>query len=1332
MIKNAGYTYRGANQDISKSKHKPEFYYEGQHIKILATDKQSSGSLSNEKGNDLVVSIPNITISASANTITYGAKVLSYENGNEIDTQIASGDLPSSSTGQIIIGHSNTRDGVILFTTDESMDCIWLINGVLNDSYDLELLYVRNLKFTKNSPIQSIYNYENENIQKVYWVDGTHQIRFINITNNNIEDSTPLIDVPSSTLNFVGNINLSQPTISDTVGGGIHTAGMIQYGYNLYRLNSSQTKLSPLSELIPLDKGTNLGGGAVNEVVGSAPIVDIDNIDQSFTNIKVYAIKYTSYNQIPSISLIEDKALDGQSSITVFDDGNIISTLTLEQLLFLGSDPAIPKHIETKDNRLFLANIETKDFIIPDVLDMRAYSFPISSTTTKVYKDVQLVNDTPTGSALTVTDGVYNVSLKHDAINLNYDTYKYQAQSTNIGAEGKYIKLQIVNKNLTSPEDYRVLKDRELYRFGIEFYNSLGQKSLPLWIADLKMPTGNLENSYNTLKVELTSAFTTWLNTYSFENEEDKPIGYKILRANRTVNDKTILCQGIVGGMMVNSPRDSENAPLYNTLEKRNNSQVATKLPNILLRTFQEISPLKANAHLDTMMYSGDEGLREIQHDSSERKADTYQYTVMYQLYSPEILFSNVNINSSTKFNVIGGAVNSTNNYWGQERHITTKIPEVEIKALNKLTPHASGGTNLEINGGAHAILERGLIAEPNGCKSTDEKMSFNQWYREFNSFTPASNVKEYDIFGAPELTERGQGNTTYGNNSKYIYSNNLEGFLTDGEDDCPDDGELDKAIISINSYGGKCITFVADRGDNADIEPHTRTKMEDLYSSASINNTNTTLISEFVRPVNDLYFGNIYGGNSYENKKRTEYIGIGSYQTVATTTNQIDSPGDTYVQLFNFERIAKTDTEVYGVGQLQYTELVSVKLETTIDLKNRNDISQTDWDSRFQPRYDEYHEYNNVYSQQPTLVKSTNVDYNFKRIQNFDTRIQTTKVKIPNESIDSWTDILANEIMDINGKHGPINSIISHNDNIYSFQDEAIAAISINPRVQVQGNDGVAIELGTGGILYDYNYITTKSGTINKWSVLAAKKGIYYYDAYNKAIGRVPDSTGLFLTDVKGLHAFFNNNYIYDDIKIDNPIISKGVVFGHDNYNNDIYFTLHQGDKSFTWCYNEIIDQFIDLKSYKPSSYIYKGEKFLLSDPNNNKLYEQYKGDYNKFFGVYQPSYVTLQVNPEPNKDCTFNNIFYKSEVFLNGVDQPTSTLTGIQAFNEYQDSGLKELKVGRNLNLRRKFREWKANIPRDGRDRIRNPWIFLKLQFDNENNYNIILHDMILFYSV
>jgi hypothetical protein len=319
---------------------------------------------------------------------------------------------------------------------------------------------------------------------------------------------------------------------------------------------------------------------------------------------------------------------------------------------------------------------------------------------------------------------------------------------------------------------------------------------------------------------------------------------------------------------------------------------------------------------------------------------------------------------------------------------------------------------------------------------------------------------------------------------------------------------------------------------------------------------------------------------------------------------------------------------------------------------------------------------------------------------------------------------------MDLDCKYGPINALLTYRDKVYAFQDEAIALIAVNPRVQVQGDDGIGIELGKGNVLYDYQYITNSSGAVNKWGVVKGKRGIYYYDLLNKGVGRIPDASSMLLSDLKGFHSWFNNNYDYNKLKTDNPLVGEGVVLGTDIYNNDVYITLLQGNKSFTRVFNEGVDYFIDQKTYKPSMYINKGNKLFMN--SNNNIYENNIGKYNKFLGKHEESTITLMVNPNANQDTVFNNIFYNSEVYLDDIDQPDKTITHIQAYNEYQDSGKISLEIGRDKNLRRKFREWKANIPRNGRNRIRNPWIFLKLTFNNTNNYKLILHDIIVSYTV
>jgi len=1340
------HSYNGMQQDTTSSQFSNQFYYYGKNIRINATDSQSTNSITNEKGNSLIISIPNPIIDNSnmnLKKILYNNKELIYKT-SEIDNLPPSGE-------QIIIGHSNSRNFVIIFTTDNNgFDCVWKL---AYDTYDLTLLYLRNMGFSENNPIQTINNFENKDVDKVYWVDSKSQMRFINIYHSiDNKDIEELIDVSLNVIDMVGKYDLNQPIISSVISGGTHTAGVIQYAYNLYRLNSSQTKISPLTDLVSLGKSDQ--GGDLNEIVGALPIIDINNIDPNYTNIRVYAIKYTSYNEIPSISLIEDRLIPDNKSIQVFDDGSIISSISLDEFIFLGSDIIIPKHINSKDNRLFFANYQEINFDVN--LDTRAYSFPVNSTSTLIYKDLFLDGSNPNGTSLTVFAD-YNVPENHDSVNLNYDTRRYQYNNSVQGGEGKYLKYTLTQSNVYN-KNSKYFKDDEIYRLGIIFYNKYGQKSSPKWIADFKSNSGNLRNLYNTLKIDFKNDFLIWLNTSSnFETEYDIPVGYKILVAERTINDKTIVANGFLTPMMIDYKTTNGNA---DSILNANKSIADTlpKLPNILARNTNSTSiygntqPLKRALHLEPMQYTFGSGRSqpntEIQR--SRRSGDVggrfYQFNSMMQLYSPETLFNQtVSLTEDLKFKVKGVVKNTDNNSWGKIIKPANNTIQDEGKTFNGISSFYSSSKET-IVGNVDVVYDKGLISHPNGSDANTVRHTlFHRRYSQDNMsnnsliFSSPINKITYDIYGIPEITEKGQDFTTYNNDPKYRYSNSLESFYSDGDTDWDDKGIYNRKIVSVNSYGNKCITFVL--GDSS-VTPHQdRTKLETLFSGTGITGDNYGIIGEFTKSNSEIYLGNIYGGNTYEDKKRTNYIEVGNLIKMSTSSilselsNIIDSPGDTFVRNFKFLRITNTDVDILSQGIYKYEEIVEVLCETTVDLKNRNDLSINNWDSKFQYQYEEYHKYNRVYSQMSNLIKNRDINYNVKKLNSFDTNIISSKLKSSGELIDSWTDILQNEVITLDGKHGSINSLTNFNDQIYGIQDKAFAFISINPRVQIQGSDGISVELGSGSVLQEYNYISTESGTINKWSVVPTSKGIYYYDLLNKSFMVFSGQVGS-ISDTKMMHSYFISNTELDGLKVDNPLIKQGISSGYDQINNDIFMTFHRTDNKvpFTISYNESRNQFISFYDYLPSMYISKGQYFITTNPNLKSLYRQYDGIYNNFYGVYYSCYVILNVNPESNLDTVFDNIMYKSEVYLNDIDQSDKTLTTIRLYNEYQDSGLVPLIVGRNSNLRRKFRDWNAILPRNqgSRERIRNPWVKLVLQFDSISNYKLILHDVIIGYSV
>jgi hypothetical protein len=1371
MEKQIKHSFKGLNQDTGKSKFSNEYYFDALNIRLNSTDSQKLGTISNEKGNAKLLNIPNINIDYNGKIITYSNKILKFKN-NEINYTIQSGD-------QKIIAQCPTRDSIVFISTDNNgFDCIW--------NYDytnvvLTLLYLRNLNLSPENPIQIINNFENEKIDKIYWVDSKHQIRFLNLKHSILNgDSEELIDVSQNILEIVGKYKISFPNIVEIVSGGSHTAGMIQYAYNLYSLNAAQTKIGPLSKLISLDN-QEFGGGDLNEIVNSTPIVEINNIDSNYTHIKIYAVKYTSFNQIPSISLIVDQKIPDSKNIQIADSGTIINTISLEEFLFLGSDIIIPENIVSKDSVLFLANYKEINFEID--LDTRAYSFN-SLRQSKVYKDIKLdINSelliSDEAPVIIINDGDYdNIALiKHDSINLNYDSYKFQKNGTTLGGEGKYLKYEqsyILEVEASDKDKY--FKDDEIYRLGISFYNNYGQSTLPNWIADFKSTDGNLRGRYNTLKVTLKNEFFTWLNTQNFESEYYKPVGYKILVAERTTNDKTILSSGLLSTMMINdkSSKDVQYSKPEDKLYVRDKADTIVKMPNILIRNYNQVDftndvtmPLRSSQHLaemNTNSTSNSPYNSEIQRSGYVRNAGTayvvydgfvkgrcYQFNSMMQMYSPEVLFGeNIKFPSNLKLKIKGRVQNNTNNCWARNYDNFVEGGNLldEGTVTGAISPYFNQSNSVHkkiSNQGAEAALYEGLISQAIvGSRDRymsrvshvmiDRKYGVNNDFtkRHFNYFKSSRNT-EHDIYNKPEITERGQNAKNYNNDPNYRYQNNLIDILTDGNADLKHDGDYNRSIVSINSENNRCVTIVM--GSNEETSHYDRLNHEYL-GFVSVTGDNNGLIGELVKTKNDIYLSGIYGGNKYSDKRRTNYVEVGEYKNInsLTPTITINSPGDTFVNTFSFIRIIKADNAVVKDGVHVLEELVSVLCETTLDLKNRKDLSFQEWDTKFQPLYTEYHKYNKVYSQQPTLIAKRNLDYNIKKINNFDANIIATKKKNVGELIDSWSDISINEVMTLDGKYGAIKAINNFNDEIYAIQEQALARISINPRVQIQGNDGISVQLGTGQLLNDYNYISTTSGTLNKWSVISTPSGLYYYDFLNKSL-MLFNNQLINLSKIKGMNSFFSNNTDSETIITDNPLIGKGITMGYDNINNDLFITFRQLNKSsFTLSYNELFNEFVSFYSFIPSLYVSKGFHFLtipsFSENNVFKHGNGVCGSYYNNLNLY-PSHVTLHVNPEADKDCIFNNLEYKSEIYINGVDQPTSTLTSIQIWNEYQNSGEKSLLL--NSNLSRKFRNWRITLPRNAnsRDRIRNPWVFLKLKFENSSNKNLTLHDMSVSYT-
>lgn len=202
---------KGMQRDYSMDKASQEFAYENKNIRITTTGNNSFLSVTNEKSTELVMN-------------------LSKDNNN--------------SASVYVLGSASIGNYIVIFTKEGDHDCILRIDA--SDENDIKkfVLYEGNLDFSIDNPIECTTSYEADSVQKVYWVDGKNQPRYIDV-------ATGTKYPPNETFTFVpivnNNIQVSIEKQND--GAGNFESGVVQYyitGYKKYGAESNALYASPL------------------------------------------------------------------------------------------------------------------------------------------------------------------------------------------------------------------------------------------------------------------------------------------------------------------------------------------------------------------------------------------------------------------------------------------------------------------------------------------------------------------------------------------------------------------------------------------------------------------------------------------------------------------------------------------------------------------------------------------------------------------------------------------------------------------------------------------------------------------------------------------------------------------------------------------------------------------------------------------------------------------------------------------------------------------------------------------------------------------------------
>lgn len=413
---------------------------------------------------------------------------------------------------------------------------------------------------------------------------------------------------------------------------------------------------------------------------------------------------------------------------------------------------------------------------------------------------------------------------------------------------------------------------------------------------------------------------------------------------------------------------------------------------------------------------------------------------------------------------------------------------------------------------------------------------------------------------------------------------------------------------------------------------------------------------------------------------------------------------GDTYYQRWDCLKTFPYSTD----DKNQYIDITSFFIESRINLDGRYD-KQRGLKYNLGILNTNFNLINKSYTQRNNFFSYRQLEDD--EVNNFTNQITISKTKVLGEDIDSWTNITLASVFDLDGDKGKLNAIRKLNNDLYCFQDSGVSRLLYNSRVQVNTSDGVPIEIANSAKLQDKQYLSDSIGCQNKWAIKSTPSGIYFVDIYNSELYKI-DTNGISSISQNKFKNYFTklNSNIWSPYLWANDI--DAIKLEYDSTTYDLYIT----SKDTALAYNELLGEFTSFYDYGSTLYWVNlsNRSFQFC---NSGLFEGHKGSYGVFNGLTKNN-ATIEfiVNGEFDSDKIFETVELTTSdtANINNWKANYYPFDTLEISNEYQEGK----NVASATTVKKKFRTWRWQIPRNNnsRDRIRNMWAKIKLS----KNYN------------
>lgn len=530
------------------------------------------------------------------------------------------------------------------------------------------------------------------------------------------------------------------------------------------------------------------------------------------------------------------------------------------------------------------------------------------------------------------------------------------------------------------------------------------------------------------------------------------------------------------------------------------------------------------------------------------------------------------------------------------------------------------------------------------------------------------------------------------------------------------------------------------------------------------------------VEVVKDYSINDLYGGQSTDALKSNNWIPISKAISLKDTDNDgnliITSDwGDTWYQRYECLKTYPFTSEDVN----QVIDIASFMVETHVNIDGRYDRNKAQV-SNLNVSPKNFNLINPVYSQLDNFFNYKLLDEDDYKNTTYPNQITWSKTKESGAVTDVWTNITLASVLEMDGDKGNVNKLAKLNNQLICFQDSGISQILYNENAQISTTAGVPIELANSGKVQGKRYYTNTIGCSNKWSVVQTPSGIYFMDSNDKGIyifnGELKN-----ITMAGGLNTWAKQNIPSADIEW-NPVDFDNFISYYDAQNQEVLFI----NKKEALAFSEKFSCFTSFYDYSNAPYLCNLDDMSIWVKNGNnksELWQHQAGKYCNFFGDNKGYSMTLIGNQEPTIDKIFTNLEFRACIEGEGTEiienktidgeektitrySPTLPFDSLEVWDEYQHgilnlsdrNGHDKFTHGNadgNASLNRKFRMWRCDIPRDNApidtateasmgikrfkvrslDRMRNPWIYLKLEKKAaaENSFlsKVEIHDIV-----